>query len=133
MIFNFKYTLNSFFIILFFIFAIGIFILNKTETNIFSNVESLTNNSNKEATIIINGNDAFCENHKGSSHLLETSCNKLTQNNCNSTSCCVWTSNSKCVAGSVKGPLFNTDDNGKTQNLDYYYYQTKCYGPKCSN
>lgn len=131
--FNLKRIVNLSFIILLIFFTISIFILNKTNTNIFSNVEGLTNNSNFDTSIIINGNDAFCESHRGSSHLLEKSCSKLTQNNCNSTSCCVWTSNNKCVAGNVKGPTFNTDDNGKTQNVDYYYYQNKCYGSKCSN
>lgn len=89
-------------------------------------------NITKDITsIIVNKSDAFCENHRGSSHILEESCGKLTQGNCNSTSCCVWTSNNKCVAGKVDGPTFNTDDNGKTKNLDYYYYKNKCYGAKC--
>jgi hypothetical protein len=35
------------------------------------------------------------------------------------------------VAGGARGPTFNTDENGKTNNLDYYYYQNKCYGAKC--
>ena len=97
-------------------------------------VEGLTNNNpitKDNTSIIVNKSDAFCENHRGSSHILEESCGKLTQGNCNSTSCCVWTSNNKCVAGKVDGPTFNTDDNGKTKNLDYYYYKNKCYGAKC--
>jgi hypothetical protein len=94
-------------------------------------IEGLSNAS-PNTSIIANKNDSFCEHHRGSSHVLEESCGKLTQRNCNSTSCCVWTSNDKCVAGKATGPTFNTDDNGKTKNLDYYYYQNKCYGPKCS-
>jgi hypothetical protein len=94
-------------------------------------IEGLSN-ANPNTSIIANKNDSFCEYHRGSSHVLEESCGKLTQRNCNSTSCCVWTSNDKCVAGKATGPTFNTDDNGKTKNLDYYYYQNKCYGPKCS-
>jgi hypothetical protein len=82
-------------------------------------------------SINANKSDSFCEHHRGSSHVLEESCGKLTQRNCNSTSCCVWTSDDKCLAGKANGPTFNTDDNGKTKNLDYYYYQNKCYGPKC--
>jgi hypothetical protein len=93
-------------------------------------IEGMTN-SDTDTPIILSKSDAFCEHHKGSSHILEKSCEKLTQGNCNSTSCCVWTSNNKCVAGKVNGPTFNTDDNGKTKNLDYYYYQNKCYGAKC--
>ena len=37
----------------------------------------------------------------------------------------------KCAAGNESGPTFNTDKNGKTKNIDYYYYQSKCYGNKC--
>jgi len=84
-----------------------------------------------DISIIQNKSDAFCQYHRGSSHILEQSCGKLTQDNCNSTSGCVWTSNNKCVAGKANGPTFNTDKNGKTNNLDYYYYQNKCYGSKC--
>jgi hypothetical protein len=97
-------------------------------------VEGLANNkptAKDNTSIIVNKSDAFCENHRGSSHILEESCGKLTHGNCNSTSCCVWTSNNKCVAGKVDGPTFNTHDNGKTKNLDYYYYKNKCYGAKC--
>jgi len=82
-------------------------------------------------SITMNKNDAFCETHRGSSGNLDNSCGKLTRNNCNSTSCCVWKSDNKCSAGTVKGPTFNTDSNGKTKQLDYYYFQNKCYGDKC--
>lgn len=75
--------------------------------------------------------DAFCEVHRGKSGMLNESCGKLTQENCTSTSCCVWASPGKCMAGGIKGPTFNTDKHGKTNQLDYYYYQNKCYGSKC--
>lgn len=84
-----------------------------------------------DTSIIMNKSDAFCENHRGSSGTLEESCGRLTQNNCNTTSCCVWTSDQKCAAGTANGPTFNTDSNGKTNPLDYYYFQNKCYGEKC--
>jgi hypothetical protein len=92
-------------------------------------VEGLTNPP--DTSIIINKSDAFCESHRGSSGTLDKSCGKLTKNNCNSTSCCVWTSNNMCLAGGAKGPTFNTDSNGKTKQLDYYYFQNKCHGAKC--
>ena len=79
----------------------------------------------------MNKSDAFCESHRGSSGALDDSCGKLTQTNCNTTSCCIWTSDEKCVAGSAKGATFNSDAKGKTIPLDYYYFQNKCYGPKC--
>ena len=86
-----------------------------------------------ETDITFNKKNSFCESHRGSSNILEESCGNLTQRNCISTSCCVFTSENKCVAGDKKGPTFNSDAKGKTKNLDYYYYQDKCYGPKCPN
>jgi hypothetical protein len=83
--------------------------------------------------LLMNINDAFCESHRGSSDILEKSCGSLTENNCKNTSCCVFTSNSTCVAGGKNGPTFNTDKNGKTNVLDYYYNLNKCYGNKCPN
>jgi len=74
---------------------------------------------------------AFCDVHKGSSGSLDESCSRLTRENCNDTSCCVWTSNQKCAAGGIDGPTFNSDANGATKQLDYYYFQGKCYGSGC--
>lgn len=79
----------------------------------------------------MNKSDAFCESHRGSSGALDDECGKLTKTNCNTTSCCVWTSDNKCVAGGQSGPTFNSDAKGKTKQLDYYYFQNKCYGSKC--
>lgn len=84
-----------------------------------------------DINIPMDKNDAFCESHRGNSGTLEDSCNKLTQNNCNSTTCCVWTSDNKCKAGDINGPTFGSDSNGKTRKLDYYYFQNKCYGEEC--
>ena len=83
------------------------------------------------SSIAINANDAFCESQRGSSGSLDGSCGKLTRNNCNSTSCCIWTSDDKCVAGGAGGPTFNTGADGKTNSLDYYYFHNKCHGNKC--
>jgi hypothetical protein len=141
---DFRFVLKIFIVILF-LFLLFAFI-NYLGINLYSNkplkllrlatIEGLTTenltNPKPDTSIIQNKSDAFCEHHRGSSHILEQSCGKLTQDNCNSTSCCVWTSNNKCVAGKANGPTFNTDKNGKTNNLDYYYYQNKCYGSKCS-
>lgn len=85
----------------------------------------------QDSSIAINSHDAFCESQRGSSGSLDGSCGKLTKNNCNSTSCCVWTSDDKCVAGGVGGPTFNTGAGGKTNSLDYYYFHNKCHGNKC--
>ena len=128
---NFKYILKIVIVVslilslIAFINSIG---LNLNSKKLLT-MEGLTNPP--DTSIIINKSDAFCESHRGSSGTLDKSCGKLTKNNCNSTSCCVWTSNNKCVAGGAKGPTFNTDSNGKTKQLDYYYFQNKCYGSGC--
>jgi len=84
-----------------------------------------------DTSIIMNSKDAFCQNFRGSSGQLDEACGKMTRNNCSDTSCCVWTSNGKCRTGSADGPIFNSDEKGKTIPLDYYYFQNKCYGEKC--
>ena len=84
-----------------------------------------------DTSIVMNKSDAFCEKYRGSSGSLNDECAKLTDKNCGATSCCVLVNGKKCAAGNADGPTFNTDSNGKTKNLDFYYYQTKCYGPKC--
>jgi hypothetical protein len=128
-----KYCLNVFIVVLL-IFAITIFI-NTIGLNL--NEEERTKKLLQVITVegleqnIKSGADAFCESYKGSSGNLNSACGKLTNKNCNSTSCCILTNNNKCVAGNADGPTYNTDDNGKTINLDYYYYQNKCYGDKC--
>ena len=75
--------------------------------------------------------DAFCKSNSSSSNALNQKCNQLTSGNCSLTSCCVWTSDQKCVVGGSGGPTFNSDDKGNTKKTDYYYYQNKCYGSKC--
>jgi hypothetical protein len=120
-----KYILKIF-IMVFLIFALIVFINSIVTKNLLQVVtlEGLTN-SDVDTNIIMNKSDAFCENHLGSSGTLDESCGKLTQDNCNTTSCCVWTSTNKCMAGNETGPTFNTDSNGKTKDLDYYYFQNK--------
>ena len=83
--------------------------------------------------ISINKSDAFCDKYRGSSGELNGKCGALTKNNCVDTSCCVWTSDQKCVAGNAQGPTFNSDANGKTKIHDYYYFKNKCYGDNCSS
>jgi hypothetical protein len=92
-------------------------------------IEALDNLS---TSIPMSTSKAFCDVHKDSGGSLDESCGRLTKGNCNNTSCCVWTSNQKCAAGGVNGPTFNTNPNGTTKQLDYYYFQGKCYGTKCS-
>ena len=75
------------------------------------------------------GANAFCDLYRGSSNRLNNSCGRLTEKNCNETSCCVFTNN-KCVAGGANGPTYNSDSNGNTTTADYYF-QNQCYGANC--
>jgi len=75
------------------------------------------------------GANAFCDLYRGSSSSLNNECRRLTEKNCNETSCCVFTNN-KCVAGGANGPTYNTNSNLKIINADYYF-QNQCYGANC--
>jgi hypothetical protein len=134
-----KYILKIFIIVfiilslIIFINSVGLNLNEQTNKKLLQvvTIEGLTNTP--DTSIIINKNDAFCESYRGSGGALDDACGKLTRNNCNSTSCCVWTSENKCTAGRQGGPIFNSDAKGKTKNLDYYFFENKCYGPKCPN
>ena len=78
---------------------------------------------------------SFCTSHDNlpSGSNLEESCNNLTNENCNSVSCCVLLNGEKCVAGDADGPTFKTKTDGSKNNIDFYYYQNKCYGNGCSS
>ena len=97
--------------------------------------------------------NSFCD--KSNSPLQqEEKCEKLNENSCNSTSCCIWLSNNTCVAGNKGGPVFhgkrmptmdginvaseekhfgidhgqhcNSIDGKKCFTLDYFYFRNKC-------
>ena len=132
-----KYVLKLF-IAIFLIMAFLIFIQSMGEnlndppqTKKLLEVVTIEGLAKPDTSIIVDKSVAFCETHRGSSGTLDESCRKLTKNNCNSTSCCVFTSDDKCLAGGAQGPTFNSDSNGKTKALDYYYFQGKCHGNNC--
>jgi|LauGreDrversion4_2_1035121.scaffolds.fasta_scaffold41272_5 hypothetical protein len=68
--------------------------------------------------------NSFCKTNAASSQDLNTKCSNLTEYNCKRVGCCVFTSNNTCEAGGANGATYSP-------NLDYYYYQNKCYGSKC--
>ena len=77
----------------------------------------------------------FCKNHEGDRKKLQESCSKLTKDNCVSTSCCVYAKmqgKKQCHSGDQHGPTFRRNENGKTHDIDYYYFRHKCYGDGCS-
>jgi len=76
-------------------------------------------------------NDSFCSTSKNSIEQ-EKKCNNLTNDNCLVTNCCVLLNDNKCVSGSITGPSYHTDDNGKDINMLFYKHKNKCYGD-CKN
>ena len=87
-------------------------------------------NQNSRTNIKVDPAGDFCNTHTGSSHTLIESCGKLTDQNCNLTSCCVMLNGKKCVPGNKDGPTFKTLK-GEPIEIDYYYYQNKKhYAPK---
>ena len=93
-------------------------------------VETFSNTLSEE-NININPATSFCESYLGNSLELEGGCNQLTEDNCATTKCCVYTGE-KCVAGDKDGPIYKTDKNGKLITMDSYYYLGKCRGSKCA-
>lgn len=74
---------------------------------------------------------SFCKSHEGKRNELESSCNKLTKDNCLATSCCVYAKmegNKLCHSGDEHGPTFRRNKQGKTKDIDYYYFKSKCFG-----
>lgn len=87
-------------------------------------------NTLTEENINLNPNESFCGSYLGNSPELEGACNELTESNCATTKCCVYTGE-KCVAGNKDGPKYKTDNDGKLLTIDSYYYLGKCQGSRC--
>lgn len=124
-IFIFVFLILSFIL---FIKSIGFKFNENNQNKVLLGSVTMEGLQNKEPSILP-GNKAFCEVNSGFAQ--EIACNQLTNYNCNLTSCCVWTSDNVCKAGTKSGPSFNTDFNGKTIPLDYYYFENNCYGNEC--
>ena len=101
---------------------------NMGERDLSGNIIHLNDNSHTNIKVDPAGD--FCTVRKGSSYTLMESCGKLTNQNCNLTSCCVVLNGKKCVPGNKDGPIFKSLK-GKPIEIDYYYYQNKKHhGPK---
>ena len=96
-------------------------------------IETMSTPDNSKIDLQMDSAMSFCQNHEDlpSGSSLEKSCDGLTDENCKSVSCCVLLNGEKCVAGGARGSTFRTETNGTKRNIDYYYYQNKCYGNKC--
>ena len=76
----------------------------------------------------------FCKQYLGKTHELNDKCKEFTKESCMDSSCCVYTkmnNKEKCFAGNKHGPVYKRDNEGKTHDIDYYYYQNVCYGNGC--
>ena len=71
--------------------------------------------------------DGLCEKHSAEPHEIEKKCKELTEDNCNSTSCCVWLNGQKCVAGNKRGPTYHSDGNIDI-DVAYYHHKNTCKG-----
>ncbi len=93
------------------------------------NIEAFDNNDTNA-----NNDNGFCKTHEGDRNKLQESCSKMTKDNCLATSCCVYAfmdGKEQCHSGDINGPTFKRDKNGKSKNIDYYYFRNKCIGTGC--
>lgn len=95
-------------------------------------------NSHVEKIVDIEGfssmEEGFCKSHEGDQNKLNESCGTLQKDNCLATSCCVYAKmngDTKCYAGDKNGPTFRRNSDGKTYDIDYYYFRNKCFGKDC--
>jgi hypothetical protein len=84
-----------------------------------------------EFNSISNPDKSFCSFGSDDLQKLESQCNTLTKDNCSKVSCCGYLNGEKCVNGNQFGPTYRSEKNGKTINIDTYYYMNKCLGPGC--
>lgn len=66
--------------------------------------------------------NSFCKSFLGDAGSLESACNRLTEESCSKTSCCVYTDMNKCVAGSKHGPTFKSYKDGNPIKNSFFYY-----------
>ena len=71
--------------------------------------------------------DDICVKYMGNNVALNEKCQELSGDNCKIPDCCVLVNGSKCIAGSINGPTFLTED-GETSDYSYYFHKNKCYG-----
>lgn len=86
----------------------------------------------------------FCNRDMSNHNTIHKKCGALSEAVCNKTSCCTFVNGktvpkksgdkpkkiSKCMGGSVGGPTYNKDGDVRF-NVDYYFYQNRCYGNGC--
>ena len=99
-----------------------------------NNANNANNDNNTNNTNNANDNNGFCKTHEGDRNKLQESCSEMTKDNCLATSCCVYAlmdGKEQCHSGDINGPTFKRDKNGKSKDIDYYYFRNKCFGTGC--
>lgn len=74
------------------------------------------------------GQESFCDKYSSNPAELDQKCGELTEDNCNSTGCCVWLNGKKCVAGNKNGPTFKTEKDGSEIVISKFSHKTECKG-----
>ena len=93
--------------------------------------ESSINSPEKDLPTILGDitGESLCSIYSSKPEELNSKCGELTENNCNSTSCCLWLNGQSCVAGNANGPTFRTRG-GKNIDIKYYSYKNNLVGNK---
>jgi hypothetical protein len=88
---------------------------------------------NTPTYVSTNKGGGFCNKYKTDPLKLEEQCNKINDETCAATTCCVLLGDQKCVSGNESGPTMKDNySDSMIINKDFYYYQGKCYG-NCPN
>jgi hypothetical protein len=106
--------------------VVVILVYNFSTSRAGKQIEGLENDLSTDPAV------SFCNKFGGDSSQLEGACGRLTDKNCKSSNCCVFTNGNKCSAGGITGPTFKTDKDGNKITVDNYYYMNKCYGNGCT-
>ena len=121
---------TSIFILLISFIIYSIYFLEKKLKDGFQNIQEMQDIHKEIHDMGLEPALGFCEKHRSSGVKREQECNKLTKDNCAKTSCCVYTNNNKCVAGSAHGTLYKTK-NGEKIDVSTFHHNGKCFGNNC--
>jgi hypothetical protein len=69
----------------------------------------------------------ICKKYVSDTKKKNEKCKELSTENCKLTDCCILLNGTKCVAGSMNGPIFLTED-GVEVDQRYFFYKETCYG-----
>jgi hypothetical protein len=67
----------------------------------------------------------ICKKYLSNNKKKHEYCQKLSAENCKLMDCCILLNGTKCIAGSMSGPVFLTEG-GLTVDQNYFYFKDKC-------